>query len=177
MFGLYGDDDEDDPYGVAVAIEHDFGWDNQPLYTLYAHLSEATVEKGDFVQAGDPIALSGDTGFTTAPHLHYEVIEKGKKKNQEVILENVETLEEYRGVSYGVDLTVNGDPFYQENFVLSDIPAGLYKIRIPYFGYVYERFIRVHPGAVSYFRYRGLPGFSDFYPYHDPPGNMPPVPD
>jgi len=202
---LFGDNDADDPYGVAVAIEHDFGWDNQPLYTLYAHLSEATVEKGDYVQAGDQIALSGDTGFTTAPHLHFEVrvgtnnfyqtfnpelwltppqgwgVIAGKLTDganvplfkQEVILENQETGQEWRGETYGTDLTVNGDPFYKENFAISDLPAGLYKVRIPYYGYVYEKLVRVHPGAVTYFRYRGLAGYADFYPSHEAPMNLP----
>ena len=202
---LFGDDDTDDPYGVAVAIEHDFGWDNQPLYTLYAHLSEAVVNKGDYVQAGDIIALSGDTGFTTAPHLHFEVrvgtnnfyqtfnpelwlappqgwgVIAGKLTDganiplfkQEVILENQETGREWRGESYGTDLTVNGDPFYKENFAISDLPAGLYKVRIPYYGYVYEKVVRVYPGAVTYFRYRGLAGYADFYPSREAPANLP----
>jgi hypothetical protein len=204
---LFGDNDENDPYGIAVAIKHDFGWNNKPLFSLYAHLLEAKVEKGDFIKAGDLIALSGNTGFSTAPHLHLEIrmdtnnyyqtynpelwlapsqgngVVVGKLTDgagemllkQEVILENQETLEEWRGKSYGSIFTVNGDPFYDENFALSDIPAGLYKVRIPYYGYMYELTIRVKPGAVTYFRYRGLVGFSDFHPYDPRPENLPEI--
>ncbi|MBN2046087.1 MAG: M23 family metallopeptidase [Anaerolineales bacterium] len=202
---LFGDNDEEDPYGIAVAIKHDFGWENKPLFSLYAHLSETKVEKGDYVKTGDLIALSGNTGFSTAPHLHLEIrmetnnyyqtynpelwlapsqgngVVVGKLTDgagemllkQEVILENQQTLEEFRGKTYGSIFTVNGDPFYQENFALSDIPAGLYKVRIPYFGYMYELLVRVQPGAVTYFRYRGLMGFSDFQPYNPRPENLP----
>jgi murein DD-endopeptidase MepM/ murein hydrolase activator NlpD len=70
---LYGYEDEEDPYGLAIAIEHEFGYQNKRLYTLYAHLSELLVVKGQRVKSGDLIALSGNTGFTTAPHLHFEV--------------------------------------------------------------------------------------------------------
>lgn len=60
-------------YGNVVFIEHDFGFGGQPLYTLYAHLQASLVREGDFVQAGDPIALVGATGYVSGPHLHYEV--------------------------------------------------------------------------------------------------------
>jgi hypothetical protein len=64
---------EDDPYGIAVVREHDFGYKGQPLYTVYAHLKESLVTRGQIVNAGEKIALSGRTGLTTAPHLHFEV--------------------------------------------------------------------------------------------------------
>ena len=60
-------------YGNVVVIEHSFGWQGQPLWTLYAHLQVALVQAGDVVEAGDPIALSGNTGRSTGPHLHYEI--------------------------------------------------------------------------------------------------------
>ena len=64
---------KDDPYGIAVAIRHDFGYQNQPLYTIYAHMDKVIVTRGQRVQTGDVLGLVGDTGHTTGPHLHFEV--------------------------------------------------------------------------------------------------------
>jgi murein DD-endopeptidase MepM/ murein hydrolase activator NlpD len=63
----------DDPYGLAIAIQHDFGYKDQPLYTLYAHLSESDVVVDQVVNTGDVIGLTGETGVVTGPHLHFEV--------------------------------------------------------------------------------------------------------
>ena len=73
--GVYrqGNNVYDDPYGKAVVIEHDFSYQGQPLYTLYAHLDEIQVEKGQYLKTGDQIGLMGNTGKTTGPHLHFEV--------------------------------------------------------------------------------------------------------
>jgi len=60
-------------YGNVVAIQHDFNWEGQAVYTVYAHLLEAIVTEGDYVAAGDPIGLNGDTGRVTGAHLHFEV--------------------------------------------------------------------------------------------------------
>ncbi len=65
--------DETDPYGLAVAIRHDFGYQNQPLFTIYAHLQRIDVIRGQWLDTGDEIGLVGRTGFTTGPHLHFEV--------------------------------------------------------------------------------------------------------
>lgn len=63
----------DDPYGKAVIIEHDFSYQGERLFTLYAHLDEILVVKGQVVGVGDQIGLLGNTGKTTGPHLHFEV--------------------------------------------------------------------------------------------------------
>lgn len=60
-------------YGNVVAIEHDDGWNGQPVYTIYAHLEATLVNEGDRVDTGDPIALTGSTGTSSNPHLHFEV--------------------------------------------------------------------------------------------------------
>lgn len=64
---------EKDPYGMAVVIEHDFGYQGQPLYTVYAHMSRIDVTRGQWMDVGDQLGLVGDTGQTTGPHVHFEV--------------------------------------------------------------------------------------------------------
>jgi murein DD-endopeptidase MepM/ murein hydrolase activator NlpD len=60
-------------YGNAVFIHHDFGYNGQHLYSVYAHLQRALVTEGDYVQAGDPIGLVGDTGRVSGSHIHFEI--------------------------------------------------------------------------------------------------------
>lgn len=55
-------------YGNAVIIEH-----NDNLSTLYGHVSKLYVNEGASVAPGQLIALVGSTGFSTGPHLHFEV--------------------------------------------------------------------------------------------------------
>ncbi len=54
--------------GNTVVIEHGAG-----LKTIYMHLSELDCSAGDFVEKGDIIGLVGTTGYSTGPHLHFEV--------------------------------------------------------------------------------------------------------
>lgn len=60
-------------YGNVVMIEHDFGWKGRRVYSLYAHLQAALVTAGTYVEMGQPIALVGQTGDVTGPHVHFEV--------------------------------------------------------------------------------------------------------
>lgn len=59
-------------YGQKIVISHGYGFT-----TLYAHLSKALVRQGQRVRRGEVIALSGNTGISTGPHLHYEVHKEG----------------------------------------------------------------------------------------------------
>ena len=61
-------------YGKLVRIDHGYG-----VQTAYGHLSKITAAEGDTVAAGTEIALSGNTGNSTGPHLHFEIIKDGEQ--------------------------------------------------------------------------------------------------
>ena len=63
-------------YGHQVLLNHEFGYK-----TRYAHLSDVLVKPGDKVKRGQIIARTGNTGRSSGPHLHYEVILKGTPVN------------------------------------------------------------------------------------------------
>ena len=186
-YGLYyGTNNPDDPYGLAVTIRHDFGYQGQRLYSVYAHMDKILVNEGQDVKAGDQIGLVGTTGFTTGPHLHFEVrmernsyfatfnpelwlappqgwgVLVGHLENsngsmlteQDVDVINQETGQKWTVRTYG-EQAVNPDLYYDENLVLSDLPAGRYDIVINYLEDRLSYEIEIYPGAVSYFKFRG----------------------
>lgn len=61
-------------YGRCVIIEHE-----KNLQTLYGHLWQINVKAGDHVNSGQLIGLMGSSGRSTGPHLHYEIINNGKR--------------------------------------------------------------------------------------------------
>ena len=186
--------DQDDPYGQAVTIKHDFGYEGKSLYTIYAHMSRIDVTRGQWVEAGEQLGLVGNTGHTTGPHLHFE-IRMGRNNffdtyNPELwvappqgwgvlvgrVMDNRGNLlrgYQLRVISYETGRTrkvytygpkvVNGDPYYQENLVLSDLPPGWYELRILYEEDDFEKELReqiqIYPGQITYFSFYGLDGF------------------
>ena len=63
-------------YGTHIIINHGYGYQS-----LYAHMGSVSVKAGDKVSRGQIIGTVGNTGTSTAPHLHYEVIHNNKKVN------------------------------------------------------------------------------------------------
>jgi hypothetical protein len=195
-YGLYsGNNNPNDPYGLAVTIRHDFGYQGQRLYTVYAHMEKILVNEGQDVNTGDVIGLVGTTGMTTGPHLHFEVrmernsyfatlnpelwlappqgwgVLVGQLMNtngslltqQDVSVRNKESGQKWVVRSYG-EQAINSDPHYEENLVLSDLPAGNYEILIDYQEHRFTKDIEIHPGAVSYFKFRGKLYFNTSQP-------------
>lgn len=72
---------ESDVYGNYVLVDHSNG-----LYTRYCHCSTVLAETGYILKKGEIIALVGNTGWSTGPHLHLEVISNGKYCNPEWLI-------------------------------------------------------------------------------------------
>lgn len=191
-FGLYrGLYDPDDPYGLAIAIRHDFGHLDQALYTVYSHLQSAEVWPGQRLTTGQRIGTVGSTGHASGPHLHFEVrlgenrffgsrnpelwmvppegwgVLAGRLEDSFgnplteflVQIKSVETNQIWEVWSYALG-TVNPDESYQENFVISDLPAGPYQVQINFLGRPYTAFLFVHAGQTNFVTFHGRDGLS-----------------
>ena len=199
-WGLYSGDpsNQDDPYGLAVVILHDFGYQDLPIYTVYAHLEQVDVVPGQWLQTGDLLGKVGETGFTTGPHLHFEV-RLGENtyfntSNPELWLVQPQgwgvlaarITDSYDNPIPDLDVTLSakdsdlewalqtypslgvlGDEYYQENLVMSDLPAGDYTISFKYLQITQEKIIRIFPGEITFFTFRGLLGFGTTPPTTD----------
>lgn len=190
--GLYfGRYNPNDPYGQAVVIEHDFGYEGNQLFTVYAHLDQIDINLGDSVTTHDPIGQVGDTGFTTGPHLHFEIrtgsnnffqtrnpelwiappqgwgILVGRVLNDlggpveklDLRVYSIDTSRVWHNYTYTM-LGIKSDPFYSENFVLSDLPAGDYEVSFTYKEESYKQIITINPGVVSFFQFKPKDGFT-----------------
>lgn len=80
-------------YGNKIVINHGFSYE-----TVYAHLSKIKVKKGQKVKRGEVIGLMGNTGKSTAPHLHYEVHKAGTPMNPIYFFFNDITPAEYQAM-------------------------------------------------------------------------------
>ena len=80
-------------YGNNVVIQHGYGYS-----TLYGHMSRFAVRPGQRVKRGDVIGYVGNTGSSTGPHVHYEVIKNGKKIDPINFFFNDLTAEEYEKI-------------------------------------------------------------------------------
>ena len=77
-------------YGNSITIKHGFGYE-----TIYAHLNSVKVIEGMKVKRGDCIGESGKSGRSSGPHLHYEVVYKGRKVNPANYLDMLMSVQEY----------------------------------------------------------------------------------
>jgi len=68
----------DDYYGELIVIDHNYGYQ-----TYYGHNSKLLVSKGEKIGRWQVIALSGNSGRSSAPHLHYEIKKDGVSVNPE----------------------------------------------------------------------------------------------
>jgi murein DD-endopeptidase MepM/ murein hydrolase activator NlpD len=180
-----------DPYGQAVVIRHNFGYKDQALFTVYAHMSKIIAVVGQHVETGDVLGLVGDTGATTGPHLHFEVRLGGNTfyntSNPElwmappqgwgVLVGRLTDEDEKLLYQFPVDVrpmpsevplrkvityaegAVNSDAYYQENLVLSDLPAGLYKLTFEYKDKHLQFWANIYPGQITYFTFTDEDGF------------------
>jgi len=91
-------------YGLSVVIEHGSG-----IRTRYAHLSEVKVKAGEAVALGQDIGRVGNSGRSTGPHLHFEVLAGGRPVDPVQAAARFRVLGELKEVETGADL-VNGWP-------------------------------------------------------------------
>ncbi|MEQ8553283.1 MAG: M23/M56 family metallopeptidase [Cyclobacteriaceae bacterium] len=78
--------DYESDYGNHIKVDHGNGYE-----TLYAHLHELKVSAGESVKMGDVIGSVGNTGKSTRPHLHYEVIKDGKHVDPKTFIPDIQT--------------------------------------------------------------------------------------
>ncbi len=196
----------EDPYGIAVVVLHDFGINQRRIETVYAHMARTDVKVGQRVNAGDQLGIVGMTGFTTGPHLHFEVrVEDGdyfttrnpelwlvpaqgwgvlaarlmKKDGTpfhklEVIVRSLEDGRMTKVRTYAPS-SVNSDDYYNENLVLSDLPAGTYRVSFRYLWISESIDVTILPGAVTYFTFRNTVGFSFDPPDSETPNTLRPA--
>jgi len=72
--GVVAEAGSDSVYGLYVLLQHG----NTGYYSMYGHASRLFVASGDRVRQNEVIALTGNTGRSTAPHLHFEILQEGR---------------------------------------------------------------------------------------------------
>lgn len=181
-----------DYYGNTIIIKHDWQWQGQDVYTLYAHTLEMFVNVGDYVEQGQLLAGVGATGQVSGPHLHFEVRvgennywdtrnptlwiapyegwgtlagrfidEVGNpvlRADITVVPRNVNTT--IRRQRTYEDARLKPDEVWRENFVVGDLPAGVYDVFLEaHLGEEvktdYRRTIEVLPGRTNFMVVQG----------------------
>ena len=78
-------------FGNCIVIDHGYG-----LQTVYGHLSDIKIANGQNVKRGDLIGISGSSGLSSGPHLHYQVEQFGTHKNPVNFFNSDVSVEEYK---------------------------------------------------------------------------------
>jgi murein DD-endopeptidase MepM/ murein hydrolase activator NlpD len=177
-----------DFYGNVIVIQHSLDGIQQPVYSLYGHLSEISVVAGQAVQAGEEIGRVGLTGIAMGSHLHFEVrlgentydassnpylwlipldgtgVIAGRVVDEQgnmLHLTNIK-IQYYPSdtsqpnstltvETYGPEKDhVISDPSLQENFAVGDLTAGRYKISFDADYQLYQRWVDVDAGKLTY---------------------------
>jgi len=76
MDGFVSETGYNSSFGNYIVLEHHAGW-----MSLYGHLQTVSVKSGQRIAAGQRIAFSGNTGYSTGPHLHFSVFKNGRTVN------------------------------------------------------------------------------------------------
>ncbi|MGA9397553.1 MAG: M23 family metallopeptidase [Anaerolineaceae bacterium] len=177
-------------YGKVVVIEHHLAGITQTVFTLYAHLSEVTVQIGEWVTAGQPIGRVGKSGSAIGSHLHFEV-RYGENSyqaavnpelwltlasdphlppfgalagiildtnNEPVRVPNIRleysfteggAAENYLTLSTYYDGSVTSDPIFDENFAISTLTPGWYRIVLIASGNYYSKWFQIETGKIA----------------------------
>lgn len=85
-------------FGNCIVIDHGYG-----LQTVYGHLSDIKVVKGQNVKRGDLIGISGSSGLSSGPHLHYQIEQFGTHKNPVNFFNNDVSTEEYNDMIHAFE--------------------------------------------------------------------------
>jgi murein DD-endopeptidase MepM/ murein hydrolase activator NlpD len=122
--GHFNDYESITAYGNTLVIQHDFGFEGETIYTLYAHLSAFVVTPGQYVHSGDVIGLIGATGQVTGPHVHFEV-RIGRDSYYSVYNPDL-WMAPYAGtgVIAGRVVLENGEPAYDSDITLINLGTG-----------------------------------------------------
>ncbi len=179
-----------DFYGNLIIIEHDLDQFNQPVFSLYAHLSVMDVKTGDKVKTGEKIGEVGATGSAIGSHLHFEVrlngpgldqrlnpelfisltdnqpltpsgilignildYQKQKVSQNKLVIQPVENGrvmidKAYYLETYAAD--VPSDPNWLENFSISNLPVGNYRVSTYINKEFIEKYISINENSLTF---------------------------
>ena len=109
-------------YGNYVVLNHG------NIECLYGHLSDIGVDAGEVVQAGDVVAISGNTGRSTGPHLHVKMTYMGQRVDPLVFIEYIKDyIGQLQSQLYGENYALSGDSDLNiENFIATMEHYGLH---------------------------------------------------